>query len=291
MNDVPWMSIFCGPGCARQLNGTGEFEILMAGRDSRNRSQVGSFRIDLTKGIEPYAISPEPVLSFGELGAFDENGVSYPWLVEYGGDQFLFYNGWMPTVLTPFQIHLGLARRTGDRFTRMSRAPVLERTNDDFLSTGSACVLIENDTWRMWYTSFLKWGTATGEHKHYYTIKYAESKDGMSWQRPGTICIPFADASEFAICRPSVLKIGNRYHMWYSYRGAQYRIGYATSKDGIAWERMDRHVGIGVSDKGWDSQAVCYSYVFGYGHHLYMLYNGNEYGREGLGIARLKLQV
>jgi hypothetical protein len=51
------------------------------------------------------------------------------------------------------------------------------------------------------------------EHKHYYVIKYAESTDGINWTRNNHICISAIYDWEFAICRPSVIKIGDMYHM------------------------------------------------------------------------------
>ncbi len=264
----------------------------MAGRDDRNRSQIGTFEIDL--GLLPHIqrLSDRPCLSFGDLGAFDENGVSYPWVVETSETVFLYYNGWMPSVLTPFQIHLGLAQgpREGP-FTRVSRAPILERTNEDHLCIGSAGLLRELGTWRMWYTAFLRWGQSENEYKHYYVIKYAESSDGVHWHRDNITCIDFQSADEFSICRPSVLKLGDLYHMWFSYRGAKYRIGYAVSKDGIGWERRDDLAGIDVSEDGWDSDEICYPFVFRHGDSLYMLYCGNDYGRDGVGIASLSLDA
>ena len=75
------------------------------------------------------------------------------------------------------------------------------------------------------------------------------------------------------------------YHMWFSYRGQQYRIGYAWSEDGIRWTRRDDLAGIDVSSSGWDSESICYSHVFEWKGLLYMLYCGNHYGRDGLGLA------
>jgi hypothetical protein len=138
----------------------------------------------------------------------------------------------------------------------------------------------------MWYTCFSRWGRA-GEPKHQYVIKYAESSDGVNWRRPGIVCIDAADASEYAIGRPSVLRRDGFYHMWYSYRGAAYRIGYAWSEDGITWTRRDDLAGIDVSASGWDSESICYSHVFEWHNTLYMLYCGNHYGRDGLGLAVL----
>ena len=77
------------------------------------------------------------------------------------------------------------------------------------------------------------------------------------------------------------------YRMWYSYRGQNYRIGYAESKDGLRWVRKDKEVGIDLSKDGWDSEMIEYAYVFQHGKHKIMLYNGNGYGLTGIGYAVL----
>jgi hypothetical protein len=202
----------------------------------------------------------------------------------------MYYVGWSPTVMTNFHNHAGLAKAPvgTDRFVRVSRAPILPTTDAEPFGTGSACVLRENGRWRMWYTVWLRWGKP-GEHKHYYVIRHAESGDGIHWKRDGTICINYKDDGEYAIGKPSVLKIAGRYHMWYVYRGEQYRIGYAHSTDGVTWERRDDLAGLDVSASGWDGKAVSYPHVFEAKGALYMLYCGNEYGKEGLGLARLEL--
>ncbi|SDW04998.1 hypothetical protein SAMN05421783_101221 [Thiocapsa roseopersicina] len=77
--------------------------------------------------------------------------------------------------------------------------------------------------------------------------------------------------------------------MWYSFRGQSnvetYRMGYAESDDGLMWKRLDSEVGIDVSDTGWDSEMICYPRVFRHRDSLYMLYNGNGYGKTGFGLA------
>jgi hypothetical protein len=76
--------------------------------------------------------------------------------------------------------------------------------------------------------------------------------------------------------------------MWYSYRGDAYKIGYAESCDGKKWERLDAQVGITTSASGWDSEMIEYPFVFDHKGHRYMLYNGNDYGRTGFGLAILE---
>jgi predicted GH43/DUF377 family glycosyl hydrolase len=283
-----WMATHTGPSFALQISGS-DYRIYLTGRDDQNRSTIGLAELNLNDPIGTIRVEQEAVFSPGERGTFDENGVSYPWLVPYEDGYYMYYVGWMPTVLTPFQNHTGLAKsnRQGRDFVRVSRAPILPRTDLEPYCSGSVCVLKEN-TWRLWYTSFQRW-TSEAKPKHYYHIRYAESDNGIDWLRKGQVCIDFANSSEYAIGKPSVLRLNDTYHMWYVYRGDQYRIGYAHSKDGVNWERRDDLAGITVSANGWDSKAISYPHVFRHEDKLYMLYCGNEYGKEGLGLATLKI--
>ena len=75
--------------------------------------------------------------------------------------------------------------------------------------------------------------------------------------------------------------------MWFSYReSVSYKVGYAESENGIDWERDDIKAGIFAStSKGWDSEMVCYPFIFEHKSKRYMLYNGNQYGKTGFGLA------
>ncbi|HEY7187246.1 MAG TPA: hypothetical protein VH436_11905 [Vicinamibacterales bacterium] len=283
-----WMATFVGPSFALARTDSNAIDIHVTGRDLQNRSRIGVMTFDL-ENSRPLDITPEPVFDLGTRGAFDENGVSYPWIVDADGTLFMYYVGWMPTVLTPFQNHIGLAaRRPGDGWQRVSRAPILERTNEEFLSLGSVSVLREGARWRMWYTCFREWGSKPGDPKHVYVIKYAESTDGIAWHRPGIVCIDTQSPAEYSIGRPSVLHLDGMYHMWFSYRGDAYRIGYAVSQDGIEWRRCDHRAGLDPGVDAWERDSVCYSHVFIWRRALYMLYCGNHYGRDGLGLARFR---
>jgi len=77
--------------------------------------------------------------------------------------------------------------------------------------------------------------------------------------------------------------------MFYSYRGEKpYRIGYAESNDGITWIRKDDEIGIDVSQEGWDSEMIEYPFVIEHNNKQILFYNGNEYGKTGLGYAVLE---
>jgi hypothetical protein len=193
-------------------------------------------------------------------------------------------------VTVPFYFYVGLAISDdgGETYRKVSAAPILERNEVDPYLTASPFVLIEGSIWRMWYVSSTGWELRNGRPQHYYHIKYAESCDGIEWERTGRVCINYKSKQEYAIARPCVVKDNGVYKMWYSHRGDSYRVGYAESRDGLNWERKDEESGLEVSDEGWDSEMLAYPFVVDYRGCRYMLYNGNGYGKTGIGLAVLK---
>ncbi len=264
----------------------GGYRVYFSSRDPRGRAQVGFFETDAAfQGVT--RVSESPVIGVGPLGAFDDSGITTSWIVNHKGKKYHYYSGWSLGVSVPFYFFVGLAisEDGGETYERVSPSPVLERNSVDPYLTASPCVLVEDGRWRMWYVSGTGWELKAGKPEHRYHIKYAESADGVRWEREGLICIDYRSADEYAISRPCVIKDGDVYRMWYASRGNSYRIGYAESADGLAWRRKDEESGIDVSPSGWDSEMLAYPYVFKHEGDYYMLYNGNGYGKTGIGLA------
>lgn len=285
-----WLFSSAGSACALPNSQNDDiFDLYVTGRDEQRRSLIGHVKFDVGK-VSVLEINRNPILDLGSKGAFDENGVSYPYVIRIRDSWFMYYVGWVQAVQVPWMNGLGLAMSSdGINFKRYSRAPILHRDDQDHIGIGSCCVMDDLGTYKMWYSRYERWGTGEKDHRHYYNIKYAESEDGLNWVRRNSICVDFRDASEYAIAKPCVRKVNDKYLMWYSYRGSTYRIGFAISNNGIDWIRRDTLAGIEASSEGWDSEMICYSYVFQVSDYLYMLYNGNGYGDSGLGLARIKL--
>ena len=265
------------------------YRVYFSGRDGKGRAQIGYFDFDSSNPKRILRVCDSPVIGVGRLGTFDDRGVTSSWVVEHENRKYQYYSGWSLGETVPFYFYVGLAisEDGGRSFSKVSEAPILGRNEVDPFLTASPCVLIEDSLWRMWYVSGTKWEIENNEPKHYYHIKYAESCDGINWDRKGIVCIDFQSPDEYTLARPCVLKDEDMYRMWYSYRGKAYRIGYAESPDGLHWERKDEDAGINVSKSGWDSEMIEYPYVFDHGGARYMLYNGNGYGKSGVGLAIL----
>jgi hypothetical protein len=283
-----WMTTHAAVPFADRI-GEDLFRVYFCARDRHQRAQVGYFEVDITRPQQIMYLHEAPVIGFGPLGAYDDSGAIISWIVNVGEQKYCYYSGMTLGVTVPFYFYLGMAisEDGGRTFRKLSDSPILERSSVDPYLTGHACVIREGGLWRMWYVSGQRWERHKGQPKHYYHIKYAESSDGLIWDRRGVVCIDFYSEDEYAIARPCVLKENGLYKMWYSYRGESYRIGYAESEDGLKWTRKDAEVGIDVSESGWDSEMVEYPFVFDHANERYMLYNGNGYGKTGVGLAVL----
>lgn len=265
------------------------YRIFFSTRNQENQNQTGYIDIDLNEPQNILNISKRPVFDLGQLGTFDCDGVYMTSIVENENKLYGYYGGWNAGKKNLFYSKIGLAisEDNGKSFQRFSKAPILGIDDIDPLSTMAPFVLKENQGWRMWYASASKFYYHSGKLKSLYSIKYASSEDGINWLKSDIVSIPLGN-EDSNIARACVLKTSQNYMAWYpvvSKKTNQYRIGYAESSDGINFERKDDLAGINKSNEGWDSNAITYPNVIRHKEKLYMFYNGNEFGKDGFGLA------
>jgi predicted GH43/DUF377 family glycosyl hydrolase len=280
---LSWAQSHCMVPTPQTLD-NGLVRVYFSGRDRTNRSNVGYAVLDLASEGKVIDYAAEPVLTPGELGCFDDNGVTPSCVKRFGDRLYLYYIGWNPGSTVRVHLFGGLAisEDEGKTFQRWSRAPIIERCpTDPFLNTAPWVVEAEGE-YRIYYVSGCGW-----VHKDLprYNIKMGRSQDGRVWKRDGHVCIDFKDASENALARPYVVFEDGVWKMWFSHKGDTYRMGYAESLDGLQWERRDDLVGIDVSAEGFDSEMIEYAAVVKHNGRHFMFYNGNNYGYDGIGLA------
>jgi hypothetical protein len=274
------------------------WRIYFGTRDDMNRNRISFIDVEAGNPLNVLYEHNDPVLDLGRLGTFDDCGVMPSWILDHGGKKYLYYIGWTVRSTIPYHNSIGLAISNdgGRTFERFSDGPLFGETHLEPFFSGTSCVLIEEGVWKNWYLSCTGWANVDGKAEPRYHIKYAESTDGINWDRRGIVAIDYKSSSEAGLVRASVLKEGELHRMWYSYRGGvdyrtnlktSYRIGYAESTGGISWTRMDDAAGIDVSQHGWDSEMIEYPHVIQHRHKKCMFYNGNQFGHSGFGYAEL----
>ena len=123
----------------------------------------------------------------------------------------------------------------------------------------------------------------------------ATSFDGLEWKKEDRDLIAPLDEGYEAQASPDVFWYGDKYHMFFcfrktmDYRGqtGSYRLGYASSKDLLFWERDYTKIEFGPRPDSWDEDMIAYPHVFSIGDNWYMLYLGNGVGRDGFGLCKI----
>lgn len=270
------------------------YRIFFGAYDDMGRSRIFSLEIDIMHPNKILYLKMDPLISIGDMGYYDDNGILPSYIVINNNNTYIYTIGFSVKNKIMFDAAIGLAISddSGLTFSKL-KGPVLDRSPYDPCFSTSPCVLYVNGVWHMWYVSGERWEMKNMQLCHFYNIKHRTSRDGIYWNNDVTTSIDFANEFEYAIARPSVIFQDDLFYMWYCFRAQQdiatYRIGYAESKDGVRWTRMDEKMrSLDVSESGWDSEMICYPFVFDHKGRRYMLYNGNGYGKTGFGLAVLE---
>jgi hypothetical protein len=264
------------------------YRIFYGSRNSKNYTQIFYCDYDIKK-LQVLHQTSNPVIASGKEGFFDENGIYPSSIVQNDETNFMYTIGYSKGYDGMFYMRIGLAKGDDQNyFIRYSEAPILNTSEYDPWIVTAPFVLKDKGIFRMWYVSGDKCSRVNGKLESKYQIKYAESKDGITWIREGVISIGYKSSEETNIARPWVIKEDGIYKAWYCYcsRGEGYRIGYAESRDGgYTFKRMDHLAGIYPSDEPWESEAVSYPAVIVHNGLKYMFYNGNKFGKDGIALA------
>lgn len=246
-------------------------------------------------------VSNKTVIELGKLGTFDEHGI-FPFSPLKHNNKIIAYTcGWSRRISVPVETSVGLAYSydNGETFIRAGDGPILTSSLKEPVLVGDAFVQVYGDVYHMWYIFGTEWIKCNGPEPpaRVYKIAHAASSDGINWNKQEGKQI-ISDTLNEHECQalPTVTRIGERYHMYFCFREATdfrknskrgYRLGYAYSDDLINWTRDDHNSGLDVTAGDWDSDMMCYPHIFQCDNKVYLLYNGNEFGKYGFGLAVL----
>lgn len=175
----------------------------------------------------------------------------------------------------------------GVRFTRTSDKPVL-RAELPWEEKNVMCPSVLWDEgrqlFRMWYSA--------GEQYEPNAIGYAESRDGLVWEKSPLNPVFQADpASEWEQHKTTACQVffhEGWYWMFYiGFENEDYaQIGVARSRDGVTgWERSQHNPIIAPDEGAWDGDACYKPVVLRVGDRWMLWYNGRKEHKEQIGMA------
>jgi hypothetical protein len=253
------------------------------------------------KSVGAALIGPQPETTY------NNRGPGFPFLLPITDRHWiLYFTAWGTPVdgKLPNTTGVAISDDGGEHWRCNVEHPVIALDRPyDAEGTGSVWVLHEDDKFRMYYTAIGRYfarpeGVMTGHGDVIpeIGIAYAESSDGVHWEKPvdhllvaprGFGVSPY----EYICSKPCVIKERDRYIMWVNTYGTAYRVHRLTSIDGLHWEWDTRYgpdgeLGVG-EDGSFDSEQRSYPTIVPTDTELRCWYTGNRFGETGIGYAVL----
>lgn len=248
-------------------------------------------------------VASDTVIPLGDLGCYDQHGMFPMHIFRKNNKEIYGYiSGINRRVSVSVESSIGLAISTnqGLTFEKIGPGPIVTSSLYEPYLVCDPFVQFYDNVYHMWYAFGTKWirdAEADKAPSRVYKIGHATSADGVNWVKEGRQIIEDKLNENECAALPTVIHHNGAYHMYFCYRQSvdfrknrnnAYRLGYATSTDLKNWKRNDDEAGIDVTPGSWDSDMMCYPHIFRCDDKIYLLYNGNEFGRLGFGIAVLE---
>jgi hypothetical protein len=273
---------------------------------TRDRDGDGMFKshpafVDMTLDLQHVLrVSDKPLMKLGERGCFDEHGIFPISPLRVGHQIWAYTTGWTrrKAVATDSGIGLAISDDGGETFKKYGQGPILGPSLHEPFLVSDGFTLQHEGRFHMWYIYGKRWIRSDQDSPpdRVYKIAHATSDDGQRWTATGrTVITDWLDNDECQAL-PAVIRHDGNWLMVFCYRHATdfrtnpargYRLGCATSSDLVTWVRSDITLTGNSELPGWDSDMQCYPHLVQVGERLCILYNGNEFGRFGFGLAQM----
>ena len=268
------------------------FRVFFNGRNIENKSSLGYFDFDIDT-LKVINVCEKEVIKFGEEDSYYSHGISigndYQ---DIDGNRYILFMAWQIRGNNHWRGDIGriVVSSLDEMYIEDKNSPFIGVNEIDKVSLSYPWVYKDQERYAMIYGSTISWKEDNGEMLH--VLNFAESVDGNQWKQKG-LAVPYELGKAQAFSRPSYVKINDTEHLWFSYRsgtGEKYRIGHSVKSENGLWNLDVESPGIDVSDDqdAWDSEMICYPYIIKHKNKTYMFYNGNGFGKSGIGLAVLE---
>ena len=296
-------------GAAHVIGVGDKYRMVYWGSDQQRRHYIlqAEARVDEPNHWEPVGealIGPQPET------IYNVHGPGFPFLLPVTDSRWLIYfTAWGERAdgKLPNTTGVAISENGGESWQYHTEHPIIALDRPyDAEASGSIWILRENDRFRMYYTAIGRYfprpeGATTGHGDTIpeIGIAYAESDDGLHWEKPvdhllvaprGFDVTPY----EYICSKPCVVKDQNGYVMWVNTFGTAYRVHRLVSRDGLHWQWAKRYGvdgELGVGDHGaFDDQQRSYPSIVSSNGELRCWFTGNQFGATGIGYAVLRPQ-
>jgi predicted GH43/DUF377 family glycosyl hydrolase len=262
-------------------------------RDQLGVSRIGYVDVSSKDPSKILAVSQRPVLDIGKPGRFDDAGVILGHVIKIKNKFHMYYVGFQIPTKAKFLAFTGLSiSKDLKNFERVGEVPILDRTEHGiFINALHSLVKYKNK-----FIGFVACGSGWEKINDLFYPKYeiyrVTSVDGVKFNQDYKLVVPNNKKNkEYRIGRPSVFLHARKYYMYFTKgtnSGKDYFPGLATSSSDLkVWKRDDSKLNLELGPDSFDNQHLCYPRYIETPYGIYLFYNGNNMGLEGIAAARL----
>jgi hypothetical protein len=256
-------------------------------RDKNNRSEVYSVDFDV-RNFSLIKGSFKMQLAVSEATPdYCRDGISLGSYFNIDSKSFIGFMGWK----VPKDLHwvgeVGLLEIDKKwNVSGISKSPWIPVSDSDPISLSYPAVSHVLGESFVWYGTTKSWDFGNGEMLHIIEKSLIQS-DGSTSKTGDKIEFEIGSAQAFS--RPTYINFKGRNLIGYSVRGNRdkYRIGIREVIESGCSSKFGRveYFTSGIED--WENQMVEYPYFFKHEDSLYMFYNGNSFGKTGVGVCKV----
>jgi hypothetical protein len=284
---IPGMVSHLAMPCFRHLGGD-RYRCFFSYRDANLRAHAGSVDLELSETAVTHSNACGDIIEMGSTGCYDEHGVIPACFLPGEEPLSLLYNGRSQGETSPmFYAGIGLARAGTPEptFIKHAPVPVFDRNAFDPCFVLSPHVMRHDGRFLMHYIACYSWDRVDGELHSNYEIRRAYSDNGIDWEPEG-IAVLDRVAGERNVARPWLNQVGDGWHLWYSSSGDgyPYRIGRSRAPDLLHWTREDEILSFEFLCDDDFQEMQCYPTTLDWRDRTVLAFNGNRFGRDGIGF-------
>ncbi len=264
--------------------------------DIHGISRIGYIDVLYDRPDEIIGKSTKPILDIGLDGTFDENGVFPGHATIIDNKAYLYYTGFQLGHKIRHYNFGGLAVSDDFvNFKRVSQSPVLDRSDEGLYVRAGQSIILEKNLYKTVYSAGSGWALAGDKQRPIYDIYYQESSDPTTFSSKGSLIVKHNPEIEHGLGRPQIIKYENIYLTFYTRRvlNMKYSFGCAVSKDCRKWDKLDNQIIVPHgAENEFDSEMVYFPSALHFKDNLfYLFYSGNGFGKEGLGILLIEINL
>jgi hypothetical protein len=237
-----------------------------------SKSIIGVLYYDFNFNLihnDPDALHP------GEKGDFDDSGVMPSCALRIDGDIFIFYTGWHLRESVPYSQAIGVGKLNKKRkIERLCRGPIFSINQESPILVNSPFVYQENNCIKMIYSA----GTHWHDNKPCYHLRSAISYKNFQFLDNNV----FFKTDEKNECISRCCLYEKEIYFARKLTNTFYDIYFV--------ENGNMNM-INLKKTKWNNQMHCYPYVFDVNGEKILLYNGNDFGKTGIGMTKWKKDI